>query len=106
MKAQKILVTGGTGKTGRRIIERLQQAGHQNIRVGSRSRQPVFDWENAATWEEALSGVDSVYIAYQPDLSVPGTSEVLNAFASLASKKKWCCCPAGVKMKRSYAKRR
>jgi uncharacterized protein YbjT (DUF2867 family) len=86
MKEQKILVTGGTGKTGRRIIERLQRAGHKNVRVGSRSHQPVFDWENAATWEGALSGVDAVYIAYQPDLCVPGTSEVLNAFASLASK--------------------
>ncbi len=37
-----ILVLGGTGKTGRRIIERLEALGVPT-RLGSRSAEPPFD---------------------------------------------------------------
>ena len=42
------LVLGGTGKTGRRVVERLGARGLP-VRVGSRSRQPPFDWEDQST---------------------------------------------------------
>lgn len=38
------LVLGGTGKTGRRVVERLKARGLP-VRVGSRSGEPPFDWE-------------------------------------------------------------
>jgi NAD(P)-dependent dehydrogenase (short-subunit alcohol dehydrogenase family) len=51
--AKTILVLGGTGKTGRRVVDRLEARG-ERVRVGSRSVQPGFDWENAGTWDTAL----------------------------------------------------
>jgi uncharacterized protein YbjT (DUF2867 family) len=77
------LVLGGTGKTGRRIIERLRARGVPT-RVGSRSGQPPFDWEDPATWGPALEGVGSAYISYYPDLAVPGAVEATRSFAELA----------------------
>jgi uncharacterized protein YbjT (DUF2867 family) len=44
-----ILITSGTGKTGRRIAQRLQNAGHR-VRIGSRTGSPPFDWNDPATW--------------------------------------------------------
>ena len=81
---KQILVTGGTGKTGRRIIERL--AAHENIevRIGSRSAEIPFDWNNQDTWPAALNGMDAVYIAFQPDLAVPGAYDIIQAFTALA----------------------
>jgi uncharacterized protein YbjT (DUF2867 family) len=38
------LVLGGTGKTGRRVAERLMARGVPT-RIGSRSGAPPFDWE-------------------------------------------------------------
>jgi uncharacterized protein YbjT (DUF2867 family) len=77
------LVLGGTGKTGRRVVERLR-AGGLPTRVGSRSGEPPFDWEDRATWATALQGVGSVYISYYPDLAVPGALETVGSFAELA----------------------
>ena len=39
------LVIGGTGKTGRRVAERLWALG-RSVRIGSRHVQPRFDWED------------------------------------------------------------
>src|SRR5690348_1838265 len=43
------LVLGGTGKTGRRLVQRLT-ALDQPVRIGSRSGGLPFDWEDPATW--------------------------------------------------------
>jgi uncharacterized protein YbjT (DUF2867 family) len=77
------LVLGGTGKTGRRVVERLR-ARDLPVRVGSRSGSPPFDWEDEATWAPALDGVGSVYLTYYPDLAIPGAVEATRAFAELA----------------------
>ena len=77
------LVTGGTGKTGRRAVERLTARGLP-VRVGSRSRKPPFDWEVRSTWAPALEGVGTVYISYYPDIAIPGAGEKVRAFAELA----------------------
>ncbi|MEM6962457.1 MAG: NmrA family transcriptional regulator, partial [Myxococcota bacterium] len=50
------LVLGGTGKTGRRIVDRLRAGGH-DVRVGSRSATPSFDWDNESSWEDCLQDV-------------------------------------------------
>ena len=78
-----ILILGGTGKTGRRLAERLTAHGTP-VRIGSRSGSPRFDWEVPATWGPAMQGVSAVYISYYPDIAVPGAAEVVEAFARLA----------------------
>jgi uncharacterized protein YbjT (DUF2867 family) len=77
------MVLGGTGKTGRRVVERLV-ARDVPVRVGSRSGEPPFDWEDKATWEPALRDVESVYVSYYPDLAVPGAVEAVRSFAEFA----------------------
>ena len=80
---KNVLVLGGTGKTGRRVVEKLQQRGF-NVRIGSRGATPKFDWEDTSTWSEALEGIDSVYITYQPDLAVPGAKEAIEGLTKEA----------------------
>ena len=70
-----ILILGGTGKTGRRLAERLTAQGVP-VRIGSRSGSPRFDWEVPATWSPAMQGVSAVYISYYPDIAVPGTARI------------------------------
>jgi uncharacterized protein YbjT (DUF2867 family) len=77
------LVLGGTGKTGRRVAERLEGRGLPLL-IGSRSAEPPFDWDDRTTWSPALVGVGSVYVSYYPDLAVPGAVETVGAFAELA----------------------
>lgn len=79
-----VLVVGGTGKTGRRVVERLEARGIA-VRVGSRSATPPFDWENRDTWAASLQNIKSVYITYQPDLAVPGADDAIRTFAELAA---------------------
>src|SRR5215218_3498712 len=78
-----MLVLDGTGKTGRRVAERFKTR-RLPTRVGSRSGEPPFDWEDRTTWAPALSGVGSVYVTYYPDLAVPGSVEAVRSFAELA----------------------
>ncbi|SDI44847.1 Uncharacterized conserved protein YbjT, contains NAD(P)-binding and DUF2867 domains [Actinokineospora alba] len=78
-----ILVIGGTGKTGRRIVERLTERGVP-VRVGSRSTTPTFDWNDESGWAAALEGVRAAYIAYQPDLAFPGAPEAITRVCELA----------------------
>lgn len=77
------LVTGGTGKTGRRVVERLQGR-RVPVRVGSRSAEVPFDWDDRNTWEQALQGVASAYVCYYPDVAVPGAVASIDAFTQLA----------------------
>lgn len=77
------LVTGGTGKTGRRVTERLQAQGRP-VRIGSRSGSPAFDWNDSNTWPAALADVTAAYITFVPDLAVPGAAETIRAFTQLA----------------------
>ncbi|MEL6188286.1 MAG: NAD(P)H-binding protein, partial [Myxococcota bacterium] len=81
-----ILVLGATGKTGRRVVERLRARGAQ-VRLGSRSAQPAFDWDQESTWSPALEGVDAVYVTYAPDLAIPGATDAIGAFVQLAKQR-------------------
>jgi uncharacterized protein YbjT (DUF2867 family) len=82
--AHDILVLGATGKTGRRVVERLQARGVPT-RAGSRSAQPPFDWQDRDTWAPALQGAGAVYVTYFPDLVMPGAPEAIGELAQLAA---------------------
>jgi len=77
------LVIGGSGKTGRRVIERLKALGH-DVSSASRSSSPSFDWNDDGNWNEVLEGVKALYVTYHPDLSVPGASDHIRALLAAA----------------------
>jgi uncharacterized protein YbjT (DUF2867 family) len=80
---KQTLVLGGTGKVGRRVVQRLTARGVPT-RIGSRSGDPRFDWEDRSTWAPTLHGVGPAFISYAPDLASPGAVEVVGSFAELA----------------------
>lgn len=83
MQRSPILVIGSTGKTGRRIVQRLVEQGHP-VRQGSRGSSPAFDWDRPATWPVALAGVESAYISFFPDLAVPSAPAAIEALTAAA----------------------
>ena len=80
-----ILVIGGTGKTGKRVVELLKKLNH-NVSIGSRNSSPAFDWDDPATYAAALKGMDRAYIVYYPDLAVPGAKEAIQKLTEIALK--------------------
>jgi uncharacterized protein YbjT (DUF2867 family) len=77
------LVLGATGKTGRRVVERLSARGVA-VRQGSRAGDPPFAWDDRSTWAPVLAGARAVYISYYPDLSVAGAPEDIAELTRLA----------------------
>ncbi len=86
MGSETILILGGSGKTGRRVAERLMAQG-KDVRLASRSTVPAFDWTDPSGWAAALEGVDAAYVSYQPDLAVPGAVEAIGMLCRLAAEK-------------------
>jgi uncharacterized protein YbjT (DUF2867 family) len=82
--AKPIAVLGGTGKVGRRVVEGLR-ARHFEVRVGARSAVPRFDWNEATTWSPYLDGARAVFIAYAPDIAVPGAADTVEAVTRQAA---------------------
>ncbi|WP_254560590.1 NAD(P)H-binding protein [Dyadobacter diqingensis] len=83
--AKTTLVLGANGKTGSRVTKKME-ALKLSVRRGSRTAEPKFDWEDKSTWENALEGISSVYITFQPDLAVEGSEESIAAFVKQAAK--------------------
>jgi uncharacterized protein YbjT (DUF2867 family) len=83
MTTTNFLVVGGTGKTGRRVADRLRER-DLPVRITSRRGAPPFEWADRGTWTPVLEGVDAVYLTYYPDLVVPGAADDIQAFAELA----------------------
>lgn len=79
----EILVIGATGKTGRRVVRRLEARGVP-VRHGTRRSAVPFDWEDPATWPASLAGVATAYVAYSPDLAVPSAQDVIAEFVAAA----------------------
>jgi uncharacterized protein YbjT (DUF2867 family) len=77
------LVIAATGKTGRRVADRLEALGRP-VRRGSRSAAVPFDWDDRETWGPALEGVGAAYVVYTPDLAVPAAPAAIAAFTELA----------------------
>ncbi|MFE3722883.1 Rossmann-fold NAD(P)-binding domain-containing protein [Streptomyces cyaneofuscatus] len=83
-----VLVTSGTGKTGRRVAERLAALGvpvRAGSRAGSRAGGVPFDWQDESGWAAALDGTEAAYVAYYPDLAVPGAAGAMAAFGRVAA---------------------
>ncbi|WP_437600727.1 NmrA family NAD(P)-binding protein [Sorangium sp. So ce590] len=78
----RVLLTGGTGTTGRAIAARIEAAGAR-VRVASRTARDAdaregveharFDWADPATHEEALRGVDRAYLVAPAMVEDPST---------------------------------
>ncbi len=77
------LVLTATGKTGRRVADRLEGQG-LTVRRASRSSATPFDWDQPSTWGPALEGVHAAYIVYSPDLAVPAAPAAIQQFTELA----------------------
>jgi len=77
------LVLTASGKTGRRVADRLVARGVP-IRRGSRSGEIPFEWNDPTTWEPALAGVQAAYVVYTPDLAVPAAPPAIRDFTQLA----------------------
>ncbi len=68
-----VLVTGSTGKVGRRLIPLLARRG-MTVRAASRSPLPQragieparFDWTDESTYETARKGVDAMFLVAGP----------------------------------------
>ncbi|TYA69898.1 NmrA family NAD(P)-binding protein [Seonamhaeicola marinus] len=86
MTTHNYLIIGGTGKTGRKVVNNLKELG-LNVKVGSRNASPKFDWQDSNTWSEALENIDKVYITFQPDLAVPGALQAIENLSKLAKEK-------------------
>jgi uncharacterized protein YbjT (DUF2867 family) len=78
-----ILVTGASGKTGRRVIDRLTTAGHAH-RAAGRTSEPPFAWERPETWPAVLAGVRAAYVVH-PELAATGAPAVIEEFAAAAT---------------------
>ncbi len=78
-----VLVLGGTGKTGRRVVDRLASRGVPT-RIASRSANPSFDWGDQGSWDGVLDGVTAAYVSYAPDLAIPGATDTIRAFVERA----------------------
>lgn len=81
--SRPILVIAASGKTGRRVADRLEAGGHP-VRRGSRSAAIPFDWDAPSTWAPALAGVRAAYVVYSPDLAVPAAPGAIERFVALA----------------------
>ena len=62
---QPVLVLGGTGKTGRRVVQRLQARGRP-VRVGTPSATSPFDRDDQSTRAPARVGGGAVVVSYNP----------------------------------------
>jgi uncharacterized protein YbjT (DUF2867 family) len=92
--SKPILVTGATGTVGRDVAKRLSEKG-VSVRAGVRDQAKArkqlgaeialttFDFENAASFDEALEGVEKVFLL--PPL-MPNQVEVANAFVDAAKR--------------------
>ncbi|SNS46027.1 NAD(P)H-binding [Geodermatophilus saharensis] len=86
------LVVGGSGRTGRRVVERLLAAGRP-VAVLSRRPRPaagvrtiVGDLDDPATWPAALADVDGVVVCVGPPHDAAGAETVVHrGVAALAA---------------------
>ncbi|WCN09024.1 SDR family oxidoreductase [Marinomonas mediterranea] len=84
MKQHQYAIIGASGKTGVRVNQRLHQAGYI-ARALSRNTDIPFDWtQPSSTWNQALEGVDALYITFQPDLAIPDADTCIEQLVDVA----------------------
>ncbi|WOX13415.1 NAD(P)H-binding protein [Streptomyces sp. N50] len=76
-----IVVTGASGRTGRRVAEAARAAG-LTVREASRARG--FDWADRSTWAETLRGADAAYLVYPSDVGAPEAGRAVGMLAQEA----------------------
>ncbi|GGQ16284.1 NmrA family transcriptional regulator [Streptomyces mutabilis] len=81
-KDMTVVVTGASGRTGRRVAEAARTAG-MNVRAASRATG--FDWRNRSTWADVLRGADAAYLAYPTDVGDPSAVDAVGALAREAA---------------------
>ena len=69
------LVLGGTGQTGRRLVERLTRR-HIPVRIGSRSSGLPLDRDQASAWRPVFQDVEAAYTCV-PDLAVSNPTDAI-----------------------------
>ncbi|MDG9726681.1 NmrA family NAD(P)-binding protein [Streptomyces sp. DH41] len=77
-----VVVTGASGRTGRRVAEAARAAG---LTVRAASRATGFDWRSPSTWADVLRGADAAYLAYPTDVGAPDAAEAVGALAREAA---------------------
>jgi uncharacterized protein YbjT (DUF2867 family) len=77
-----VLVLGGTGKTGRRVAQRLGSAACRS--ASARAPPSAVRLGGPLDLGAALDGMSAAYISYYPDIAIPGAVETVGAFARLA----------------------
>ena len=83
MTNSPFLVIGATGKTGSRVSDLLEAAGH-SVRRGSRQSPTPFDWEDSSGWAATMAGVSAIYVTYYPDLAYPEAPEKIQLLTETA----------------------
>ncbi|WP_399891161.1 NmrA family transcriptional regulator [Streptomyces sp. BBFR51] len=73
-----IVVTGASGRTGRRVAEAARAAG---LGVRAASRATGFDWRDRSTWADVLRGADGAYLVHPSDIGAPDAAETVGALA-------------------------
>ncbi|MEU9331599.1 NmrA family NAD(P)-binding protein [Streptomyces sp. NPDC048290] len=63
-----VLVTGASGRSGRRVAQAARAAG---LTVREASRATGFDWNDRATWADALRGADAAFLVHPADVGAP-----------------------------------
>lgn len=81
---RRVVIIGGPGKTGRRVLDRLAARGIDTCAV-SRSSEPRFDWLDRSTWPRALHGATAAYVADHPDLAAPRAADDIGTLANIAA---------------------
>lgn len=76
-----IVVTGASGRTGRRVAEAARAAG-LTVREASRARG--FDWAERSTWADTLRGADAAYLVYPSDVGAPEAGRAVGLLAQEA----------------------
>jgi ergot alkaloid biosynthesis protein len=70
-----ILVTGGRGKTGRRLVSELHAKGAACSAASRRAKagdgDRFFDWAEPDSWDRALEGVSSAYLVAPSAIADP-----------------------------------
>ncbi|MEV5343909.1 NmrA family transcriptional regulator [Streptomyces sp. NPDC052676] len=77
-KDMTVVVTGATGRTGRRVAEAARAAG---LTVRPASRAHGFDWDSPAGWADVLRGADAAYLAHPADVGAPAATEAVGRLA-------------------------
>jgi uncharacterized protein YbjT (DUF2867 family) len=76
-----VVVTGASGRTGRRVAEAARAAG-LTVRKASRARG--FDWADRSTWADTLRSADAAYLVYPSDVGAPEAGRAVGLLAQEA----------------------